>query len=172
MSKAPTLSSWEILVEDIVFGEEIGAGSFGVVYAGVWRGAPVAIKSLSSVRTSQREIDDFKAEAQLMSTLRPHSNVVQFQGMASDTGTLYLVTEFCSGGSLYGLLHGPADITLAQKLAFAKGIAAAMLHLSSEGLIHRDLAARKCVLVFRLHFVLFLVSIRGMVFSYYYPYIC
>jgi c-src tyrosine kinase len=99
-------------------------------------------------RTSAQDREEFQAEAQVMSTLRPHSNVVQFQGVAEGDGHMYLVTEFCAGGSLYSLLHSSSapEISRASQVKFCRGIAAAMLHLSSEGLVHRDLASRNVLL--------------------------
>ncbi|KAG2449554.1 hypothetical protein HYH02_005088 [Chlamydomonas schloesseri] len=54
--------------------EKVGAGSFGVVYRGVWQGANVAIKYLVSSSTQQLQISATEA---LLSKLLAHPNVVQ-----------------------------------------------------------------------------------------------
>jgi predicted Ser/Thr protein kinase len=46
--------------------EEIGRGSFGVVYKGVWRESDVAIKQLASKKYSEKELTDFEVEAEVL----------------------------------------------------------------------------------------------------------
>jgi len=105
---------------------------------------------------SLREMDDFKKEAAIMQSLRPHHNIVLFFGVCvPDEKNLYLVTEYCQGnrllqrshlcpdqpltigGSVYDLLHSDAPLELKTKLQILKGAAAGMLHLHRENLIHR-----------------------------------
>jgi serine/threonine protein kinase len=62
--------------------------------------------------------------------------VVFFYGITQHP--LCIVTEFCDGGSLSVYLSTkPKNPSFLVKVS--KGIAAGMLHLHSEGLIHRDL---------------------------------
>src|SRR4051812_17084180 len=67
----------EIKPSDLVMGNKIGAGAFGTVYAGTWRGSKVAIKVVQSA--TQQDWQSFVAEAEVYRSLRPHTNVVLFQ---------------------------------------------------------------------------------------------
>jgi len=103
----------------------------------------VAVKQVHTLSDSDWE--NFKGEAQLMSNLRPHSNVVQFLGITS-TPSLCIITEFMDGGSLYSVLHSDAKIDMSMVQIWVQGIAAGMFHLHSEGVFHRDLASRNVLL--------------------------
>lgn len=74
----PLLMSSQIDRKDIVLSTQIGTGSFGEVYKGVWHGTDVAVKRmlLNSDSNQRGVIEDFFQEANLMSTLR-HPNVIQ-----------------------------------------------------------------------------------------------
>jgi len=57
-----------------------------------------AVKEISSVQISNKEIASFLDEAHLMQRLKPHKNVVLFIGVSIEP--LAIVTEFCDNGSL------------------------------------------------------------------------
>jgi len=125
--------------------QEIGRGFFGVVYQGRWRAGVVAIKQLANELNSA-QMKDFKAEAELMASLRPHTNVIQFLGIATKPGKPpCIVTEFMMGGNLYDHLQNH-PLKEEEQVKIAQGVAAGMLHLTSEGIVHRDLAARNVLL--------------------------
>jgi len=141
-SLAPA-KNFEINVSELEFQKELGNGTAGVVYKGKWRGGDVAIKLLKDF--SAKELDNFRRESEVMRKLRPHTNVVQFLGITS-ASTLYIVTEYLEGGSLYSLLHGKTEISMKMVKTWIHDIAAGMLHIHSEGIFHRDLAARNVLL--------------------------
>jgi serine/threonine protein kinase len=51
-----------ILIPDIILGEEIGHGSYGVVYKGKWRGQQVAVKKLLRGKIKQEILTEFHHE--------------------------------------------------------------------------------------------------------------
>ncbi|KAH3757623.1 leucinerich repeat kinase [Pelomyxa schiedti] len=82
--------------DDIVFdqsGSPIGEGGFGKVMKGVWHGLPVAIKEPKLQDWSR--VTEFLYEANIMKSLPPHSNIVQFFGVCVHPKIL-LVMEFIS----------------------------------------------------------------------------
>ena len=53
---------------------QLGAGAFGEVFEGKWKGIHVAVKKLLGTR-SDVAINEFFAEAELMKQMKPHPNV-------------------------------------------------------------------------------------------------
>lgn len=68
-------------IEEVNIGQEIGSGTYGVVYKGNFRGSAVAIKMVRAFGMGDAEIENFKKEAYLMSKLR-HPNIVLIMGIA------------------------------------------------------------------------------------------
>jgi len=69
-----------------------------VVHKATLSGMPVVVKSLISHMMAE-EIDEFLREAAMLAKLR-HPNVCVFYGIGVKSDTMYLVQEYCDGGSL------------------------------------------------------------------------
>ncbi|KAK6158145.1 hypothetical protein DH2020_005459 [Rehmannia glutinosa] len=108
----------EIRWEDLQLREEIGQGSFGVVYRGVWNGS----------------ID-------IMRRLR-HPNVLLFMGAVCTEEKLAMVTEYLTRGSLFRTLHrNNQSLDIRRRLRMAIDVARGMnyLHHRNPPIVHRDL---------------------------------
>jgi len=110
LDQPQSTSRFWIDVSELSFGRVLGAGHFGTVTKGSFRGAPVAIKE---VRERERRADEHDgqqgllAEAQRMFNLRPHLHVLQLYGVSRlRSGCLAIVTEYCPLGDLATLLYG------------------------------------------------------------------
>lgn len=126
---------------------ELGAGTYGTVYHGKWRGSDVAIKRIKKScfvgRSSEQErlTKDFWREAHILSNLH-HPNVVAFYGVVPDGtgGTLATVTEFMVNGSLkHVLLKKDRSLDRCKKLKIAMDAAFGMEYLHSKNIVHFDL---------------------------------
>lgn len=138
---------WRIPYEEIEVERQIGAGSFGTVYAGSWRGGKVAIKTIQGGDFSTEDLDEFLAEAQVMSGLRPHANLVQYFGVSFGEIGVCILTEFMRRGAVEDILDDKSiDISPEEMLEWIRGIASGMQHLAAENIVHRDLAARNVLL--------------------------
>jgi len=137
------IEQWLIDYKEIQFDREVGRGASGVVSYAIWRMQHCAVKQLLATAT-EKDIQDFNSEAELLMNLRPHTNVVSFYGLCKDP--LCIVTEFLPGGSLSSYLRSDASIDLDQVLTWAVETAAGMSHLHDEGVVHRDLASRNLLL--------------------------
>ncbi|KAJ8560463.1 hypothetical protein K7X08_022323 [Anisodus acutangulus] len=77
---------YEILWEDLIIGKNIGEGSCGTVYHGMWYGSDVAVKVFSKQEYSDEVIYSFKQEVSLMK--RPStSKYSSFHGCNNFTST-------------------------------------------------------------------------------------
>eukprot|EP00005_Dracoamoeba_jomungandri_P010882 CAMPEP_0174275410 /NCGR_PEP_ID=MMETSP0439-20130205/59810_1 /TAXON_ID=0 /ORGANISM="Stereomyxa ramosa, Strain Chinc5" /LENGTH=362 /DNA_ID=CAMNT_0015367511 /DNA_START=15 /DNA_END=1103 /DNA_ORIENTATION=+ len=131
--------SWDIDFDDLVFGDVIGGGAFGVVYYGEYYGTPVAIKQLDeNVLSAEQTRKYVEREISMLKNIH-HPNIVQFMGLCRTEQHKYLVTEFIAGGDLKDFLEQNAWISWKQKLIMGRDIAYAMNFLHHKGLIHRDM---------------------------------
>ncbi|XP_070786384.1 non-receptor tyrosine-protein kinase TNK1 [Enoplosus armatus] len=144
------------LIQDseLLLGERLGSGSFGVVKKGEWhtptgRVLPVAVKSLRSSMSRQTDtLTDFLQEVTTMQSL-DHPNIIRLYGVVL-TQPLKMVTELAPLGSLYDTLRSRQyEYPLVRLWLFATQIVAGMEYLETRRFIHRDLAARNVLLASR-----------------------
>ena len=64
----------------------LGTGSFGTVCSCLWRGRPVAVKTLHRNRMREGELRGVKRCAELQLELPPHPNLVQLLGVGTYAG--------------------------------------------------------------------------------------
>eukprot|EP01125_Pyxidicula_operculata_P006709 TRINITY_DN2307_c0_g1_i1.p1 TRINITY_DN2307_c0_g1~~TRINITY_DN2307_c0_g1_i1.p1 ORF type:complete len:552 (+),score=125.92 TRINITY_DN2307_c0_g1_i1:59-1714(+) len=129
----------EIQADEIIRGEKLGVGTFGVVYKGQCRGEIVAIKELKESTVSN--IEEFRKEVAIMSHLR-HRNIVLMMGACTEKNIFCIITEYLPGGDLEKYLRNKQkEFSLVQKLKILKDVTLAMnwLHCSKPPIIHRDL---------------------------------
>lgn len=141
-------SSFEIPLGEIVLGDKLGEGSFGVVWKGQWHGKSVAVKQVK-LDANQSASADFAAELAHMASLKPHENVAIFYGIVQlSDGDPAAVVEFCANGALVDALYGEAAHawTTEQQVRVARDAACGIAHLHRLGIVHRDIAARNVLL--------------------------
>ncbi|BBG93066.1 PAS domain-containing protein tyrosine kinase family protein [Prunus dulcis] len=132
---------YEILWEDLIIGEQVGQGSCGTVYHGLWYGSDVAVKVFSKQEYAEDVILSFRQEVSLMKRLR-HPNVLLFMGAVTSPQRLCIVTEFLPRGSLFRLLQrNTSKLDWRRRVHMAIDIARGMnyLHHFNPPIIHRDL---------------------------------
>ncbi|KAK6772776.1 hypothetical protein RDI58_028014 [Solanum bulbocastanum] len=132
---------YEILWEDLTIGEQIGEGSCGTVYHGLWYGSDVAVKVFTKQEYSDEVIYSFKQEISLMKRLR-HPNILLFMGAVTSPQRLCIVTEFLPRGSLFRLLQRNASkLDWRRRIHMALDVARGMnyLHHLTPPIVHRDL---------------------------------
>jgi len=82
---------------------------------------------------------EFTSEIEVMKRVRWHENVVTMFGVCKDP--IGIVSQYMKAGSLDKLLP-TINLDLPTFLRFARGTAAGMVFLHSQGIIHRDIACR------------------------------
>lgn len=139
----------EVVYSELQFLQQVGEGGFGKVYYGLWRGQPVAIKTAALQGSESSEIvQEFHREVSTMCSLPAHQNVLRLLAACTVWPDLALVTEYCSCGSLYHLLHSPnrGQLSWTEILQICLGVAKGMAHLHEHRVLHRDLKSANLLL--------------------------
>ena len=123
---------------------QLGEGSFGTVYHGTFRGSECAVKTVRATKVTDEMVREFIGEITLMAPLH-HPNLVGLIGGCWTDGPdkLCIVLEYCSRGSLGGMVKNQSNTWEDHYFEVALGVARCFKYLHheqlSEPLIHRDL---------------------------------
>src|SRR5947209_9020394 len=118
---------------------EIGRGAFGAVYAATVEatGDPVAVKILARFDEG-RSVERFRREAQVLSRIAPHPNIVRVLDAGEHGGLPYVVMELVRGGSLAQAIKAGKRPTPIQAAKLVERIGLGLDHLHRAGVVHRD----------------------------------
>ncbi|KAJ8707954.1 hypothetical protein PYW08_010320 [Mythimna loreyi] len=147
--------------ESLKLVKALGQGAFGEVYQGLYRHRtgdtvemPVAVKTLPELSTGQAE-SDFLMEAAIMAKFS-HPNIVHLIGVCFDRHPRFIVLELLAGGDLKNFLRESrpkperaSALTMKDLLLSSIDICKGCRYLESKRFIHRDIAARNCLLTSR-----------------------
>ncbi|KAF0691268.1 Aste57867_17446 [Aphanomyces stellatus] len=143
------LKPFRIDDRELVVEAQIGKGSYGDVWRGVYRHRVVAIKTLVATQTHNTDdVSVFVNEIKIMVELR-HPCVCAVLGavwMAS--GDIKMVLEYMPRGDLkqYLATSNPSVCGWDDKYFFALDIADGLVYIHSRHIIHRDLKSRNILL--------------------------
>lgn len=146
--------------------KRVGEGGFATVQMGKWKNRVVAIKTLfEEMFADEREVLNFLTEVRLLKKI-DHPHIVKFLGAGGtslkeedlesprQTADLFLVQEFCVGGSLKQLvslqmiypnskLYSDTD---ALRWSIQIATAVDYVHSANPKVVHRDLKLDNCLL--------------------------
>uniref|UniRef100_A0AAR2LBI7 Tyrosine-protein kinase receptor n=1 Tax=Pygocentrus nattereri TaxID=42514 RepID=A0AAR2LBI7_PYGNA len=148
----------EVPRKNITLLRALGHGAFGEVYEGQVLGMngentamQVAIKTLPEICSEQDEMD-FLMEALIMSKFN-HQNIVRCIGVSLQILPRFILLELMTGGDLKSFLRHnrpkisqASSLTMLELLHMARDIAFGCQYLEENHFIHRDIAARNCLL--------------------------
>ena len=148
-------------------GEQKGSGSYGSVYRIQLSGVNCIAKRLHDIllgqgqQTEEVDLEDqcalyrkFRHECILLSRMR-HPNIVQFMGVhygpERDYGRELTLVMECLHINLEECLRKYPNIKMWLKISILCNISQGLLHLHSQGIIHRDLTAPNILLTTSFH---------------------
>ncbi|XP_030566432.1 ALK tyrosine kinase receptor [Drosophila novamexicana] len=148
----------QVARESLQLVNALGKGAFGEVYLALYRHRdgdavemPVAVKTLREDPKREKE-EDFLKEAAIMAKFN-HPNMVHLIGVCFDRQPYYIVLELLAGGDLQKFLREnrntperPSLLTMKDLLFCALDVAKGCRYMESKRFIHRDIAARNCLL--------------------------
>ncbi|XP_049509184.1 inactive tyrosine-protein kinase 7 [Panthera uncia] len=136
----------------------LGKSEFGEVFLAKAQGLEegvaetlVLVKSLQS-RDEQQQLD-FRREFEMFGKLN-HANVVRLLGLCREAEPHYMVLEYVDLGDLKQFLRisqskdeklKSQPLSTKQKVSLCTQVALGMEHLSNNRFVHKDLAARNCL---------------------------
>ncbi|CCD23831.1 putative serine/threonine protein kinase KIC1 NDAI_0C01700 [Naumovozyma dairenensis CBS 421] len=121
--------------------EVIGRGKFGIVYKGyhVKTKQIYAIKVLN-LDSDEDEVEDVQREIQFLASLKQLPNITRYYGSYLKDTSLWIIMEYCAGGSLRTLLR-PGKIDEKYIGVITREILIALKYIHKDNIIHRDIKA-------------------------------
>ncbi|SCU93082.1 LAMI_0E13146g1_1 [Lachancea mirantina] len=127
--------------------EVIGRGKFGVVYKGYHAKTRqvYAIKVLN-LDSADDEVEDVQKEVQFLASLKQIPNITHYYGSYLNDTKLWVIMEYCAGGSLRTLLR-PGKIDEHYIGVIVREVLVALLYIHKDNVIHRDIKAANVLIM-------------------------
>ncbi|TID28198.1 hypothetical protein CANINC_002631 [Pichia inconspicua] len=121
--------------------EIIGRGKFGTVHKAIHTESKqvIAIKILN-LDTDHEEVKDIQQEIQFLSNLKSISNITHYFGSYLNGHKLWILMDYCSGGSVRTLLK-PGPLQEKYIAVITRELLIALQFIHEHGVIHRDIKA-------------------------------
>ena len=115
--------------------DRLGKGTYSIVYRGRSEdGKLVAIKEM--ILDEKNNVDrDWRREIEMMKKIN-HVNLVRFYDYIEDNNTVYLIMEYCEGGT-FSYLEKPMEEKKLRE--YLKQIVSGLGYLHKQNIYHRDL---------------------------------
>jgi serine/threonine protein kinase len=132
-------------------GQELGRGKFATVYEGrhTVTGQRLAIKVMDKQKLIAEDprVEEFlQRETSIMKSL-DHPSVVRLHDVLETPTSLYLVMEFCPGGTLADYLTTKKILSEEEVQRYVRQIASGLQYMRARSVSHRDLKPANLLLV-------------------------
>ena len=144
-----------ILDEYVIQLPKIAEGSYGEVFLATKKSSPTiyAVKKVEKRKIKGQKMNEyFLNEVEILRKMK-HENIIKLEEIKSTHNSIFLITDFCNGGTLQDNLTKFKKIhntPFTEKLVihFLKQISSALNYLHSQKIIHRDLKTDNILLHF------------------------
>ncbi|KAH9518962.1 hypothetical protein Btru_008795, partial [Bulinus truncatus] len=149
-----SISASLIARSKLEIGDLVGKGHYGVVYKAVYKHtdsdkqADVAVKTLLACRSEAEALQQFLQDVAMVRDLS-HPHLLRVVGaVVSASDDPIVVMPFMATEDLGSYVREPAKtLSLTDLLVYCNQIADAMAYLEHLRIIHRNLAARNCIII-------------------------
>ncbi|CAP32793.2 Protein CBR-DDR-2 [Caenorhabditis briggsae] len=132
----------EIARDKLVYVSRIGEGEFGEVDLCQLENRRVAVKRLHGI--SQADEFSFHREIRVLGSLK-HPNVVEVVGVCTIQKPILCIMEYMENGDLKSHILKNPTISTSHCISICTQLAAGLAYLESCNFVHRDIAARNCL---------------------------
>ena len=134
-----TVASTDKTIGPYKIENELGSGTFGVVYLVLRDGERFALKlTREQVVSDSKQLPRFLREIEILKRLR-HRCVVRFMDAGEYGGRLFLVTEYVPGENLEQLMRRVQLLKIHSAVRIVRHALIGLSHAHSLGFVHRDI---------------------------------
>ncbi|XP_053693406.1 serine/threonine-protein kinase ULK3 [Sabethes cyaneus] len=137
----PDISEYQML-------ERIGSGTYATVYRAMKKTTKdvFAIKCVEKASLSKSAVDNIITEISLLKKLK-HQHIVEMKDFLWDERFIYIVMEYCNGGSLSGYIRQKQQLSETTCRIFLRQLALALRYMRQNDVCHFDLKPQNLLLM-------------------------
>lgn len=127
-------------IKNYVLNSIIGQGGFAIVYkaTNVLYNRDFAVKVICQSKISNRNVSSFEAEIKSLTQL-DHPNVIRLYDYFKEDDHLFLVLEYCSGGTLEDKILKEEEMSFEAQIKICSQIVSALNYCYDQNIAHRDI---------------------------------
>jgi serine/threonine protein kinase len=129
------------VVDNFALIEEIGSGQYGKVYRAqhIKSGENFAVKCIGLEKYRKvPKLDEFTNNEIKVLTKLVHPNIVRFHDRLKTANNIYMVYEYCNGGTLETLIYN-SNLTVQKCMEFFDQLIQGFKVIAAENILHRDI---------------------------------
>ena len=130
-----------IMLGDFKIGAKLGQGTFSKVCQGTHMptGEKVAIKIMSKDQIKEKS-DKIRIEKEIIIQKKlHHQNIVQQYAIIETESTIYIISEYCSGGELFDYIVSKRKLYEVEACRIYQQLISGLEYLHKQRICHRDL---------------------------------